>query len=114
MVKMLSLTPGEMTNGVLTEVAFTEEHLDRAKNALLSIDAFGLHEQFEDFCTVLCHKFGFRLGEPVFANLTPSQDAPSALREQIAEDNCLDVELYHFARSVARSRSEIAASLRSS
>src|SRR5215216_5452306 len=53
MTKMLSLTPDEMTDGMLTRVEFDRERLERAKEALAGIDAVGLMERFEDFCDQL-------------------------------------------------------------
>ena len=42
MTKMLSLTPEEMNEGVLTRVEFTPERLERAKERLAGVDVVGL------------------------------------------------------------------------
>jgi hypothetical protein len=97
MVKMLGLHRDEMTDGVLTRVSLDERHLQRARDALASIDAFGLQEQFESFCEDLATRFGLHLGPARFANRTASEPVSPDFRSQIAADNALDVELYHFA-----------------
>ena len=47
MTKMLSLTPEEMDDGVLTRVEFTPERLERAKERLTEVDVVGLQEEFD-------------------------------------------------------------------
>jgi Sulfotransferase family len=98
MTKMLSLTPEEMSASMFTRVELDRDHLERAKEALAGIDAFGLQERFEDFCERLAARFGWQLGEPDVVNATARVDAPKSLRARIAEDNALDVELYEFAK----------------
>jgi len=98
MVKMLSLTTGEMTSGMLTRVEFTRERLARAKAALARIDLFGVQEEFDRFCDALQERFGFELGPPIFRNRTEPAPVSPEFRERIARDNALDVELYQWAR----------------
>jgi hypothetical protein len=102
MTKMLSLRPEELTMGMLTHVEFTREHLERAKEALVGIDAVGFQEHFEDFCDELATRFGWRLAEPKTVNTTDPVEVPEGLRDRIAEDNALDVELYEFAKGLLR------------
>jgi hypothetical protein len=98
MVKMLSLSRAEMTDGALTHVEFTRERLERAEERLQDVDVVGFQEDFESFCAELTARFGWDLGRPVFMNRTEPVDVPEALRTRIAEDNALDIELYDFAR----------------
>jgi hypothetical protein len=99
MTKMLSLTPTELTDGMMfTRVEFTRDHLERAKERLTGIDAVGLQERFEEFCDELSARFGWRLGEPVSVNATAPAEVPERLRARIAEDNAFDIELYEFAK----------------
>jgi hypothetical protein len=100
MTKMFALRPAEMTAGMLTHVEFIPEHLERAKRNLAGVDAVGLQERFEEFCAQLGRRFGWRLGEPETANVSPPVDCPADLRERIAADNALDVELYEFAKQL--------------
>ena len=53
MVKMFSLRRDEMTDGVLTPVEFTPEHLERAKEHLARVDAVGDQASFEDYVAEL-------------------------------------------------------------
>ena len=98
-VRMLSLAPAEMGpgDGVLTTVPYTRERLDQAKEALATLDLFGLQEHFDDFCDELSGRYGLDLGTPLRTNTTESGEAPPGLAERIAEDNALDMELYDYA-----------------
>jgi len=98
MVKMLSLTPDEMTDGVLTVTDFDRTHLERAQRNLVErIDVWGVQESFDELCDELVRRFGWNLGEPRFSNRTTPLTVSDDFRERIARDNALDVELYDFA-----------------
>jgi hypothetical protein len=98
MVKMLSLTPEEMTDGALTALDLDGTHLGRAKrNMVERIDVWGLQERFEEFCVALTRRFGWNLGAPRFANRTKAFEVSDDFRERIARDNALDMELYTYA-----------------
>ena len=105
MTKMLSLTPAEMTDGMLTQLKLDRNHLESAKEALASVDAVGLQERFDEFFDLLVARFGWRLGEPQILNTTNPVDVPQSFRDRIAEENALDVELYEFAKELVASRS---------
>ncbi|MGH9227193.1 MAG: hypothetical protein ACRD07_00420 [Acidimicrobiales bacterium] len=106
MVKMLAITCEEMTDGFLTVLDFDGTHLERAKRNLAErIDVWGLQEHFDDFCDELVRRFGWDLGGPRFANRSAPYEAEDGLRERIAEDNRLDVELYQFALELHEQRS---------
>jgi hypothetical protein len=98
MVKMLSITPDEMTDGALTVVDMDGTHLERAKRNLVErIDIWGVQEHFEDFCNELTRRYGWKLGAPRFANRTTPLAVSDDFRERITQDNALDVELYRYA-----------------
>lgn len=105
MTKMLSLTPTEMTDGMLTRVDFSPGHLERAMEALDGVDAIGLQERFEDFCDELAARFGWCLGKPEVMNTTDPVEVPRSFRDRIAEDNALDIELYEYAKQLLATRS---------
>ena len=94
MVRMLSLTTEEMSDGALTPGELTRPHLERARARLGSIDVVGCQERFDDFCAELTQRFAWNLGPPVVMNRTEPVAAPDALRARIARDNALDLELY--------------------
>jgi hypothetical protein len=104
MVKMFSLRHEEMSDGVLTRVNFTPEHLERAKENLATVDAIGDQASFEDFVAELIERFGWRLGGLQHVNRTGPVDVSESFRARIAEDNALDVELYAFAQDLIRER----------
>jgi hypothetical protein len=104
MVKMFSLTQADMSDGVLTRVDFTPEHLELAKERLAAVDVLGLQEDFDEFCAELVRRFGWRLGEPLHANRTEAFEVSDAFRARIAEDNAMDVELYEFAVEIYEKR----------
>jgi len=104
MVKMFSLTTDEMTNGALTVVDFTPEHLERAKRNLAAIDLFGLQERYGQFCAEANRQFGWELGPPLHMNRTTVTDVAPALLERIAGDNAMDLAFYEFARDLHAQR----------
>ena len=106
MVKMLAMTREEMTDGFLTVLDLDADHLERAKRNLVErIDVWGVQEHFEEFCDELMRRFGWDLGPPRFANRSTPYPAEDGLRERIAEDNQLDIELYRFAVELREQRS---------
>lgn len=111
MVKMLSLTPDEMTDGFLTVLDLDATHLERAKRNLVErVDVWGLQEHFEEFCDELMRRAGWHLGPPRFANRSTPFDAEDGFRDRIAQDNQLDIELYRFALELRRQRTFVEAS----
>jgi hypothetical protein len=105
MVRMLSLSNEEMTDGALTPVAVNEDRLAAAQEAVeRRIDMVGLHERFDAFCEALAARFGWDLGRRQFANRTSPIEVSDALRERIAADNELDARLYRFARQLSAHR----------
>lgn len=105
MVKVLSLTPEEAADAsVMAQVEFTPERLERAKEALASMAAFGLQERFEEFCGELARRFGWDLGPPRRANPTGRAKVSDGFRARIADDNAMDVELFEFATRLYEER----------
>ena len=98
MTKMLSLTPAEMTDGMLTSVPFTPERLERARHGLDRIDVVGVSEDFESFCADLRRTFGWDVPDrPAYANRSTAVDVSDAFRRRIADDNADDIALYEYA-----------------
>ncbi len=97
MVKMLSLTTDEMTDGAMTRVEFTRARLERAEQRLRQVDVVGFQEDFDAFCAELTTRFGWALGDPIFMNRTAPMEVSDAFRRRIADDNADDVALYDFA-----------------
>ena len=104
MVKMLSLTTDEMTDGALTKVAFGPERLARAKANLERIDLVGLQERYPELWHAAAERFGWDLGKVVHANRTEPEDASTAFRARIAADNADDVALYRHAQELVEER----------
>ena len=105
MVRMLSLSAEEMTDGALTPITVDDDRLAAAQDALVRrIDVVGLQERFDAFCGALAERFGWDLGRPQFANRTPPAEAGDGLRERIAADNELDARLYRFAEELVGGR----------
>jgi hypothetical protein len=106
MVRMFSIGADEMGpgDGVLTDVADTRERLERAKEGVAGLDAFGLQPQFEEFWREFAPRHGLALGDELRSNVTEPEDAPQQLVERITSDNALDIELYAFAEQLYRER----------
>jgi hypothetical protein len=105
MVKMLSLRASEMDNGMMSVIDFDRRRLRRAKRALRRMAMVGVQEDLEDFAQRLQHTYGWDLGPPVHGNSTDHVEVPDSLRERIAVDNRLDMELYEYGRKLLRRRS---------
>lgn len=101
MTKMFALTAEEMTDGALTDMAFTRDRLEAAKHNLTTVDVVGIQPRFEDFCSELVRRFDWALGKPVVANRTDPEPTSTHFRERIRHENALDAELYEFACSIA-------------
>lgn len=101
-VRMFSIGAEEMRagDGVLTDVPDSAARLQRAKEAVAGLDAFGLQPHFDEFCDTLAARFGLDLGAPLRKNATEPADASPGLVERIMEDNALDLELYDFAEKL--------------
>ncbi len=104
MVKMFSLGVDEMDDGVMTQVTFDRDRLERAKVGVASIDVLGLQAEFDRFCDELTARFGWDLGPERFANRTEPAEISASLIERIAEDNALDQELYDYAAQLVAER----------
>ena len=104
MVKMLSLTADEMSEGARTRVGYGRERLARAIEQLACIDVVGITEEFDEFCATLAGRYDLHLGEPVRINRTPSFDVSPSFRDRILADNALDAELYAAATRLVASR----------
>lgn len=105
MVKMLTLDAGAVrASGALADVEMSDSHLGQAIDRLETIEVVGLQEDYERFVVNLEHAFGWDLGSPLWANRTPPQEASDELRERIARDNRLDVELYGHAIRLIEAR----------
>jgi Sulfotransferase family len=103
MTRMFSIGAEEMIagDGVLTHTPDTTERLERAKEGVASLDAFGLQPRFEEFCEEIAARFGLDLGSPRRSNVTRYDETPSSsLVKRIEEDNALDMELYEFAEQL--------------
>jgi hypothetical protein len=104
MVKMLSLRAEEMDNGMMSVIDLDRGRLRRAKRALRRMAMVGIQEDLEDFAQRLQRTYGWDLGPPVHGNSTDHVEVSDSLRERIAEDNRLDMELYEYGRKLLRRR----------
>jgi hypothetical protein len=114
MVKVLTMTVAEMRHGVASMVAYDEARLERAKEVLEQrIEIFGVQEDFDDFCRRLSSHLGWDLGDTTLVtNQTSPMGVSDELRERIAHDSALDMELYRFARDLLdRRRSGVASTV---
>jgi hypothetical protein len=111
MVKMFSLTADEIASSaardtwaMVMRIDFTPERLTRAKAQVDRLDVLGLHDHFDAFCDELQARYGWDLGDPLFANRTPTEAVAASLRSRIAADNAMDIELFEHARERHRER----------
>jgi hypothetical protein len=106
MIKALTMTVPEMQRGVASMVRYDEGRLERAKQVLEHrIELFGLQEDFDTFCEELSSRFGWDLGDgALLANQTSAMDVSDELKERIAHDSTLDMQLYQFAQDLLERR----------
>lgn len=105
MTKMLALRPDEIVEaGGLAAVEMTTAHLELAKENLSHLAVIGIQEDFPAFVESLNARYRWSLGEPVSANRTSGSAHVQSLREQIASDNELDIELYNYAKELLATR----------
>jgi hypothetical protein len=106
MVKVLSMTPDEMTSGALSLLTYDDAHLERAQHNLEHrIEVFGLQESFDEFRVALASHYGWDLGGSArYENRTTPVAVSDEFRARIAHDNRYDVELYRFAPVLLRRR----------
>src|SRR5690606_32069739 len=99
MTRTMSLAPEEWGpgDGVLASVAYDEERLELAKQAVARLDLFGLQHRLDEFCDELGSRYGLTIGPPRRPHTTESYEVPQSFRDRIAEDNALDVALYEYA-----------------
>ncbi len=108
MVRMLSMTTDEMTDGVLTQVPVDDTRLETARRNLHDrIDTVGVQEDFEAFCRVLTARYGWKLGPSHRANQTAPVETSDAFRQRIAVDNAMDAELYRSAVELWQKRKAV-------
>jgi hypothetical protein len=103
MTRMFSIGAEEMRagDGVLTNVPDSAEQLERAKDGVARLDAFGLQPRFDEFWDDLAVRYHLVPGEPVRSNATDLEpDVPPHLIDRILEDNALDVALYDFVAAL--------------
>jgi hypothetical protein len=109
MVRMFSIGVEEMAvgDGVLSDVADSTERLEKAKEAVASLDGFGLQPRFEEFWHEFASRHALRIGDAVRANSTEPEATPAALIERIESDNALDMQLYAYAERLYNARSHV-------
>jgi len=104
MVKTLAMTGDEAVHGILGMVGTTEDHLQRAKDALDAMDVVGIQDRFHDFHDDLERAFGWDLGPVEHVNATDDEEATPQLRTHLEMANLLDVELYEYAQKLVSER----------
>jgi hypothetical protein len=107
MTRMFSIGAEEMIagDGVLTHTPDTTERLERAKEGVASLDAFGLQPRFEEFCEEIAARFDLDLGPLRRSNETCYDETPSSsLVKRIEQDNAFDMDLYDYAERLSAQR----------
>ncbi len=106
MVKMFALTPDDLEAGMLTALDFEEAHLKLAKQNLRKVHVVGLTEEYDNFCTRLTGRFGWKFEKILHYNKskTASDQISEAFRNRIIEDNAPDIRFYRFAADLIETR----------
>lgn len=105
MVKMLSIRPEAMGRTPLTlDVDLGADDLQAAVENLARVEVVGLQERFDELCDELAARYSWDLGPARVANRTAPRPVPAGLRDEIAADNHLDVQLYRAAVELVSAR----------
>jgi hypothetical protein len=105
--KLFSFTAADEPDSYLAGLDVTPDRLALAKRNLSHVDAIGVQEHFDDFCSELKRRFGWAFGEVENRHVSEPVEVPTSLRERIAADNGADMELYAFARELCMSRRRV-------
>lgn len=106
-VKVFSLTDADRPESVMDVVALDDDRLALARANLERVDVVGVTERYGDFCAQIERSFGWELGDVPNRRVAEPTDVADSLRERIAADNQLDLELHRHAVALvdARARS---------
>ena len=77
------------------------QRLTTAKSNLREVELVGVTEHYERFLAELGRRYDWDVGAVPRKNVGAAGEVSSALRERIARDNALDMELYDLALSLA-------------
>lgn len=92
----------ELFSPATAVIQVDEERLTKAKAALEQIELVGITEHFELFLTALKERFGWNITHIPQRNTGDRSAVNHALRQRIANDCSLDMELYEFARGLCK------------
>jgi hypothetical protein len=105
--KVFSMTTEDDPTGYMQVVDVDRERLALAKENLASVDIVGLTERYDDFLDLVTARFGWQVRREARMNAAPPDDVlpvSLALRQRIAEDNAIDLELYEHATQLVDER----------
>lgn len=105
--KIFSMKPSDAPESYMDVVEVDESRLALAKHNLSQVDVVGLTERYDEFLDEVEARFGWVVERDARANATPAseiQPVSDTLRQRIAEDNALDMELYEYAKDLVDRR----------
>jgi hypothetical protein len=103
--KLFSITAADRPQSYRDEISVDGARLELAQQNLERVDLIGLTEQYGEFVATARARFGWQLSEQTRLNTAAAAlDDSSALRDRIAADNAIDMELYAYARALVARR----------
>jgi hypothetical protein len=103
--KLFSITAADRPQSYRDEISVDGARLRLAQQNLERVDLIGLTERYGEFVATARARFGWQLSEQTRLNTAgPASDDTSALRDRIAADNAIDMELYAYARTLVARR----------
>lgn len=98
--KIFSMTPGDGVESYMDAIAIDATRLDAAKERLAAIDVVGVQERYPQALLAVQDAFGWdRPSEDWHVRKAREVPVSDDFRDQIAEDNAWDIELYDWAAS---------------
>jgi hypothetical protein len=105
--KIFSMQPSDGPQNYMQVIGMNDARLERAKSNLAAVDVIGTTEDYAAFVDTVNARFGWAVPHDLRENATPldgTAPATDALRNRIATDNALDVELHAYALELAAAR----------
>lgn len=102
--KLFSMTPDDLLDSYMDVIEIDEYRLDFAKQNLTRVDVLGFQENFDEVLTAMHDRYGWDIGAVSDRHVSDGSEVSASLRRRIADDNWADLQLYEYARELARGR----------
>ncbi|MDH4170676.1 MAG: sulfotransferase family 2 domain-containing protein [Acidimicrobiia bacterium] len=103
-VKLFSLDEADRPESIMDVIDIDQARFDAACANLDRVDVVGVTERYDDFCTAIVDRFGWRLGDFPDRRVADPITVPPSLEARIAADNAFDVAFHEYALRLVQRR----------